>query len=272
MLEPWAFQHKHAKKTIAWWLYQRRDLTYARRHITTGEAEAGNLRRLGLGVPISTIPNGIDVPESPQAAKRELQGKIGTGPKTALFLGRIYPVKGLPMLVEAWARVLPVGWRLRIAGPDEAGHQKQVEKAVSDGGLGGVISFVGSVDPQKKDDLFCDADLFISPTYSENFGMAIAEALAHGVPVLTTTGAPWSIVQQIGCGWWVEPTINGIADGLRHATSLDLETLRQMGEKGRSLVSKEFGWNRVASLMYSTYEEVLKHPSREHERENLQPA
>ena len=271
MLEPWAFRHKHAKKKVAWWLYQRRDLRRAQCHITTGEAEAGNVRRLELGVPIATIPNGVDVPED-RPPRIETESMICGRARTALFLGRIYPIKGLPMLVEAWSRVRPVGWRLRIAGPDEAGHQKQVEKAVADAGLNDVISFLGPVDPELKSDLFWDADLFVLPTYSENFGMAIAEALAHGLPVLTTTGAPWPMLQETGCGWWVEPSVDGLAEGLRAATNSEPEMLQQMGEKGCSLVSKQFSWNRIASLMCSTYEQILKHPDREHEKANLQPA
>jgi len=66
--------------------------------------------------------------------------------------------------------------------------------------------------------------------------------------------------------------VDGIAEALRQATSLDRESLLRMGEKGRSLVSKEFGWKRIAKLMMSAYEEVLKHGSREHEKTNLQPA
>ena len=270
MLEPWAFRHKHAKKKVAWWLYQRRDLRRAQCHITTGEAEAGNVRRLELGVPIATIPNGVDVPED-RPPWIETESMICGRARTALFLGRIYPIKGLPMLVEAWSRVRPVGWRLRIAGPDEAGHQKQVEKAVADAGLNDVISFLGPVDPELKSDLFWDADLFVLPTYSENFGMAIAEALAHGLPVLTTTGAPWPMLQETGCGWWVEPTVDALAEGLRDATNSAPEMLQQMGEKGCSLVSQQFSWNRIASLMCSTYEQILKHPDREHEKANLQP-
>ena len=273
MLEPWAFRHKQAKKKIAWWLYQRRDLKQARLHIATGEVEAKNLQRLGLKVPVAIVPNGIDLPEEcPRrlglGSRRVVRGRQ----RTALFLGRIYPIKGLPMLVEAWARVRPEGWLLRIAGPDEAGHQKQVEKAVSDAGLGNVVSFVGPVEPQMKSSVFFDADLFVLPTHSESFGMAVAEALAHGVPVLTTTGAPWSMVQETGCGWWVQPTVDGLAQGLRDATSLDRETLLTMGERGLSLVSKEFGWKRIANLMLATYEEVLKHGRREHKGANLQPA
>ena len=105
------------------------------------------------------------------------------------------------MLVEAWARIRPQNWILRIAGPDEAGHQKQVERAVSAAGLGEVVSFTGPIEPEMKKSAFFDADLFVLPTHSESFGMVVAEALAHGVPVLTTTAAPWSILRERGCGW-----------------------------------------------------------------------
>ena len=259
MLEPWALSHKRLKKKLAWWLYQRRDLKRARCHHATAEAEAQNLQYLGLGVPIVTVPNGVDVPEErPPAVGSEAEEAVRSGRKrTALFLGRIYPIKGLPMLVEAWARVRPDGWLLRIAGPDEAGHQKQVEKAVSAAGLSEVVSFIGPIGHQMKTSAFFDADLFVLPSHSESFGMVVAEALAHGVPVLTTTGAPWSILPESGCGWWVDATVDGIAQGLRQATILDSETLQAMGAKGRALVIAEFGWKRVANLMLSTYERVL---------------
>ena len=87
--------------------------------------------------------------------------------------------------------------------------------------------------------------------------MAVAEALAHGVPVLTTKAAPWSILQERGCGWWVDATVDGLAEGLCQATSLDTEVLRAMGRKGRAVVTEQFGWNRVADLMLSTYEAIL---------------
>jgi glycosyltransferase involved in cell wall biosynthesis len=273
MLEPWALSHKRLKKKIAWWLYQKRDLKLARCHVATGEAEARSLRRLGLEVPIATVPNGVDVPEERccKVGLESLKAVRNGRRRTALFLGRIYPIKGLPMLIEAWARVRPEGWLLRIAGPDEAGHQKQVQRAVSTAGLGESVSFVGPIDPQMKTAAFFDADLFVLPTHSESFGMAVAEALAHGMPVLTTTAAPWQILRDRGCGWWVDATIDGIAEGLQQATSLDPETLRAMGAKGRAFVVAEFGWKRIANLMLSTYEEVLAHSDRRRERRSLQP-
>ena len=255
MLEPWALKHKRLKKDVAWWLYQRRDLKLACRHIASSAAEAQNVQRLKLGVPIATVPNGVDVPEEPRSVSSQSgNGRTGC---TALFLGRIYPIKGLPMLIEAWSRVRPEGWRLRIAGPDEAGHQKQVERAASAAGLNEVVSFAGPIEPRMKSAVFSDADLFVLPTLSESFGMVVAEALAHSLPVLTTTAAPWSILQQQGCGWSVDPTVDGIAEGLRQATGFDREGLCDMGRIGRALVIEKFSWKTIAQLMLSTYQEVL---------------
>jgi glycosyltransferase involved in cell wall biosynthesis len=259
MLEPWALGHKRFKKKLAWWLYQRHDLRQARCHIATSKTEAENLQRLGLGIPIATVPNGVDVAEErPGAVGLESRKTVQNGrTRTALFLGRIYPIKGLPMLIDAWARVRPDGWRLSIAGPDEARHQRQVERAVAAAGLGEVVSFTGPVEPEMKKAAFLDADLFVLPTHSESFGMVVAEALAHGVPVLTTNAAPWSILQERGCGWWVDATVDGIADGLRQATRLDSDTLRSMGDKGRLLVDAKFSWKHVADLMLCTYDAIL---------------
>jgi glycosyltransferase involved in cell wall biosynthesis len=262
MLEPWALNHKQIKKRIAWMLYQKRDLQQAHCHIATGEVEARNLKSLKLGIPIATIPNGVDMPEElPCKARIKLGTAVRKGQKTALFLGRIYPVKGLPMLVEAWSRVRPDGWILRIAGPDEAGHRKEVERAVSSAGLSDTVIFTGPIDPHMKKDVFFDADLFVLPSHSESFGMAVAEALAHGVPVLTTTGTPWSILKEKGCGWWMGATVDGLTEGLRQATKLNTEVLQAMGMKGRVLVAAEFGWKHIADVMLSTYAKVLAQSS-----------
>jgi len=273
MLEPWAISHKGLKKKIAWRLYQRRDLKQAHCHIASGEAEARSLQGIGLGVPIAIVPNGVDVPEERSfsiASESEKACRNGRK-RTALFLGRIYPIKGLPMLIEAWARALPDGWHLRIAGPDEAGHQKQVESAVSAAGLGEVVSFTGPIESHMKTSAFFDADLFVLPTHSESFGMVVAEALAHSVPVLTTTAAPWSILRERGCGWSVAATVDGITEGLCQATGLDSEALRDMGKKGRALVVEKFSWKSIADLMLATYDEVLAAGGRSGEKRRLQP-
>jgi glycosyltransferase involved in cell wall biosynthesis len=254
MLEPWAMNHKRLKKRLAWRLYQRSDLKRACCHHTTAEMEASNVQRLGLGVPVRVIPNGIDLPQlDPNAPAKNARGEK----KTALFLGRIYPVKGLPMLIEAWARVRPNDWQLQIAGPDEARHRAVVEKMVCAAGLNEVVSFLGPIDSQEKSGVFFNADLFVLPTYSESFGMAIAEALAHGLPVLTTTGAPWPMLTQRRCGLWIDPNVDGLAAGLRQLTSLDSATLQAMGARGRKLVAEEFGWDRIAEQFVAMYESLI---------------
>ena len=250
MLEPWARSHKKWKKDLAWAFYQRRDLKRANAIHATATTEAQNLARFELGVPVHTIPNGVDVPEL------AVRGPGGSQ-RIALFLGRLYPVKGLPLLIKAWNRVRPKGWRLVLAGPDEAGHQGELEALIRSTGLTGTISFAGPLTGAAKSKCLADAALFILPSYSESFGMAVAEALAHGLPVLTTSGTPWPMLSQRGCGWTVDATVDGIEEGLRQATSLDSNTLEAMGAKGRAWVASEFGWESVAKQFLAVYREVL---------------
>jgi glycosyltransferase involved in cell wall biosynthesis len=250
MLEPWARRHKRWKKDIAWLAYQRRDLQNAGGLHATAAQEGRNLERLGLGVPVHLVPNGVDVPVP---AKRGAQGRG----RTALFMGRLYPVKGLPLLIEAWARVRPAGWHLVLAGPDEAGHRAELETLIRAFGLGNVISFAGPLEGEAKQAALLGADLFILPTHSESFGMAIAEALAHGVPVVTTVGAPWPSLAERGMGWRTAISVDALAAGLREATSKDTATLRTMGARGREFVAAEFGWDRVARQFLATYAQIV---------------
>jgi len=262
MLEPWAMKHKLWKKRCAWWLYQCGDLRRAQCHHTTAESEARNVKTLALGVPISVIPNGVDVPKVHRnVADNQDEKGIRGGLKKALFLGRIHPKKGLPLLIEAWARSRPRGWVLQIAGPDEAGHRAHLENTIIAEGLSKVITFLGPIDGEMKQSVLFNANLFILPTHSENFGIVVAEALAHGVPVLTTTGAPWSMLVERECGWWVDATVDGIAEGLGQATSCSPATLHAMGSRGRAWVRAEFGWKHIAEAFLATYEGVIRRSS-----------
>jgi glycosyltransferase involved in cell wall biosynthesis len=160
------------------------------------------------------------------------------------------------MLIEAWSRVRPEGWVLNIAGPDEAGHRAEVEDAVRAAGLSDVVSFSGPADEEMKQQLFSQAELFILPTHSESFGMAIAEALAHGLPVLTTTGAPWPVLDD-ACGWRVEPTVEGLTEGLSVATGTPPDVLAARGATGHEIVARDFQWKRVAARIKEMYRELL---------------
>jgi glycosyltransferase involved in cell wall biosynthesis len=253
MLEPWSMRHRAWKKQIAWTLYQRRDLATADHLHATADQEAENLKPFGFSVPVTVIPNGIDIP----AHGRDWPTAEGQTRK-ALFLSRIHPKKGLPLLIEAWARIAPSGWVLDIAGPDENGHQAEVQRMIDARGLSDVVSFVGPLHGRQKDAAYQSADLFVLPTYSENFGMAVAEALAHGVPVLTTTGAPWAALKTHRCGWWVEPTEEGVTEGLREALSTPATTLAAMGVSGRQFASASFSWDSVARDFVVLYEQITR--------------
>ena len=111
---------------------------------------------------------------------------------------------------------------------------------------------------EAKSRLFHGADLFVLPSHSESFGIAIAEALAHSLPVLTTTAAPWSGLVEKGCGWRVEPSVEGLAQGLALATSIDTDKLRAMGSSGRRYVESEYSWGEVAQRFIQLYEELAR--------------
>jgi glycosyltransferase involved in cell wall biosynthesis len=245
MLGSWAIAHKRWRKAIAWALYQRRDLASAQAFHATAEAEAASIRPLARAQPVEVIANGIDV-APPRATPP-------TGPKTALFVGRIYPVKGLSMFIAAWSHVNPEGWRLRIAGPDEAGHQAEVERQIAAKGTSASIEFLGPVGTEAKARAYAEADLFVLPSHAESFGMAVGEALAHGMPVLTTTAVPWPDLAARGCGWLARPTTDGLADALRTATRLDRAALARMGATGREYVASAFGWAPIAERMATLY-------------------
>lgn len=250
MLSGWALRHRAWKKRFAWRLYQARDLRGARLLHATAEQEAEDLREIGLRQPIAVIPNGVELPAGP-AIKRRCRGC-----RKALFLSRIHPVKGLLNLVEAWLLVRPPGWRLVIAGPDENGHRAVVEARIRDAGLAGECEFIGPVVGEHKAAVYRGADLFILPSFTENFGVVVAEALAHELPVIATRGSPWADLEAFGCGWWVETGVSPLAEALRAATALSDDERAVMGERGRAYVQR-YNWDAIAAEMVAVYLWVL---------------
>jgi glycosyltransferase involved in cell wall biosynthesis len=255
MLSPWALNAKKWRKRIAWLFYQKRDLNSARMLHATSDGEAGELRALGLSPQIAIIPNGIELPPDNQES-------LSSRERIVLFLSRIHPKKGLLDLVQAWGLLRPRGWRVIVAGNDDGHYQPKVQAAAAAHGVERDFEFVGSIDDRKKWALYKKAHLFVLPSYSENFGMVIAEALACGVPVITTRATPWSELHEHRCGWWTETGVDALVRGLREAFDLNDAERREMGQRGRQLVATNYTWSGVAAKMCMAYGWLLENAAK----------
>ena len=117
-----------------------------------------------------------------------------------------------------------------------------------------MFRFVGSVYGEDKWRLYQEADVFVLPTHSENFGIVVAEALASGTPVITTTGTPWEELNTEHCGWWVPVGTEPLVKALQAFLQTDEEELKLMGENGRRLIEKKYSATTIAEQFVSLYE------------------
>jgi glycosyltransferase involved in cell wall biosynthesis len=249
MLAPAALAFSRLKKQAFWALLQGPVVRGAACIHATSEQEYEEIRGFGLANPVAIIPVGIDVPRRPAQPAAGLMAE-----RVVLSIGRIHPKKGLGFLLRAWSKVEPQhpGWRLRIVGPPEAGHDDELRALATALGLMRV-SIEGPIYGDVKTTAYREADLFVLPTLNENFGLTVAEALAAGTPVISTKGAPWSGLEGEGCGWWIDHGVEPLAAALTLAMALPREAITAMGEKGREWMARDFSWDRIAHDMLDVY-------------------
>lgn len=253
MLEPWALEQGRLKKAAALSSYQGYTLAKSSALVATSEQEYMHLRRLELRAPIAIIPNGHN---SPNTGSRDLPASPEPRDRRVLFLSRVHPKKGLLNLMHAWAAVEREGWTLHIAGPDEGDHLRELVALTRRLGIASSVNFIGEVEGAIKNACFASADLFVLPTHSENFGIAVVEALSYGIPVITTKGAPWESLRDQKCGWWIDIGVVPLIAALKSAMDLTDVERRDMGVRARELAST-FAWPRAAAMLNQLYMWVL---------------
>jgi glycosyltransferase involved in cell wall biosynthesis len=262
-LEEYTIKISRLKKKLALIAYEMANLRNAACLHATSSHEAMSFRRFGLKNPIAVIPNGVpeeSLRNKGDSARFRAKFSIPSKSRLLFFLSRLHPQKGLPLLFEAIAQLLPSlsEWFLIIAGfEDKPGYQQELKRLAVKLGIVEKIIFVGPLFGQDKQDASAAADLFVLPTHSENFGIVIAEALAAGVPVLTTRGTPWEELQTHKCGWWVDVSVEAIRDALLDVIHRPRQELAEMGQRGKQLVAAKYTWPEVTKRTIDLYNWLL---------------
>lgn len=217
-------------------------------HVTSPEeAEASGARMPGMRVAV--VQNGIEVPSQVTRSPR------GDGPLRALYLGRLHPIKGIENLLDAVAQASQSGLALTLdvhGGGDEQ-YTRSLQRKADALQLGAKVRFHGVADENAKRAAYAGADVCVVPSFSENFGMVVAEALAHGVPVIASRGTPWQEVESRACGLWVNNDPASLAAAMNTINTMDLAL---MGERGHDWMKSAYGWAGVAHQMKSLYEDT----------------
>jgi glycosyltransferase involved in cell wall biosynthesis len=231
-------------------LIERRSLAGAAAVHVTAEVEAVELRALALPFRrLALIPIGVECPETHAPL---MAGPFASLPaRYALFLSRINWKKGLDRLLQAWVHVPEVS--LVIAGNDEEGYQPKLEAQARKLGISDRVLFVGPASNEDKWALYERADLFLLPSYSENFGIVVAEAMAMGCPVIVTpdVGAG-ELVMEADAGVIISNEPAHLADAVRRLLA-DREARRRLGQNGRVFAREHLSWDSVAARTDAVY-------------------
>lgn len=255
MLDRWALRNKQLKKAIYAGLFERPALAGAAclQALTTEEVQ--NYRDFGLKNPIALIPHGVDLPERLcEEPFFDLYPEL-RGRRLVLFLGRVHYKKGLDILCTAWARLANSfdDAHLVIAGPDFENTRARIEHLAGSLGISRRLTFAGPLAGELKWSALAASRLFVLPSYSEGFSVAILEAMSAGRPVIASTACHFQEIAQVGAGWVVEPTARELESSLHTALATADSALSELGARGRRLVSERYTWKAVGRQLRELY-------------------
>ena len=253
MLEPWIIKrHYWTRKFPALMLYQKAAIKKADCLQATAVSERDNLLKLGYNTNIKVVKLGID---AEGIALKPTWKKT----KQILFLSRVHVKKGINFLIEAVEilREELKGYRIIVAGEGDTEYVATLKQYIADKGLQVFVQLIGGVYGEERWKLFQTSDFFVLPTHSENFGLAIAEALASGTPVITTVGAPWNDLNDSHAGAWIEIGTQALVDTLRKFLTLTDDELEIMGRNGRKLIETKYSAKVMAKEMMEVYQSIV---------------
>lgn len=237
-LSEYALSISSWKKKLVTMIGQGVALKNADMFIATCEMEYEDIRKYGLKAPVAIIPNGIHIPEISTVQDKK---------KRIVFLSRIHQKKGVDILLDAWKKIEVNNnfseWSLSIVGPITDYAKEMIKK--SQELKCERVAFPGSMSGDEKFAYMAESSIFILPTHSENFGIAVAEALACGTPAICTTGAPWEGLEQNNCGKWIELSEENVKNSLIALMSMPKEELDKMGKNGIEWMKKDFSWDEI---------------------------
>ena len=271
MLDPWfkrAYPLKHLKKWLYWPWAEYRVLRDARAVLFTCEEE----RRLARDsfwlyrCRERVVNYGTSTPSGDPEIQREafvrrfpsLRNK-----RLLLFLGRIHPKKGCDVLVKAFAEFLnratsqagDLAWHLVLVGPDQTGWQASLEAQSQSLGLSGSITFTGMLRGDEKWGAVRSSELFVLPSHQENFGIAVVEALACGVPTIIGSGVNiWREVVEDKAGWMCEPRVDSLVEALLRWQATPEAEQTAMSQRARTCFQQRFEIEGVARSLIRVLE------------------
>jgi glycosyltransferase involved in cell wall biosynthesis len=251
MLEPWAIGRHRLLKNILLELFQRRFLRIANCLCVTSSMELNNIRMNRIDNLFAIIPNSVSLMNY-----RSKNWLLKSTKRKIVFLSRIHPKKGVEILIEALSMLdhsILQNLNVEIVGEATVSYLNKLEILVSKFSLQNVVKFTGPKYGNDKIDALCSADLFVLPSYSENFGNVIIESLACSVPVITTLNTPWEILTLMNCGWCIENNSKSLSNTIKHALGLNYDELSFMGKNGRLLVESRYTNSIVAKEYLNLY-------------------